>query len=136
MTVLKDGQLVVEDIPLRNAMNELLRGEYAQDCAKVCARWNRSLKKAGSDFRVKLPSTRFHRRQGIYADASFDLEGNIISPDAFEAKRDQWLPTEADRDYVRSLMHPVYESGKVANWIAAPAKGINGQEQQYEYVRV
>ena len=32
-----------------------------------------------------------------------------------------------DREYVRSLMHPVYETGKIANWIAPPAAGIKGK---------
>ena len=34
-----------------------------------------------------------------------------------------------------SLMHRVLEPGKVANWIAAPRRGINGMPVEYEYVR-
>ena len=33
-----------------------------------------------------------------------------------------------------SLMQPVIEPGKVANWIAPPARGINGQPVDFEYV--
>ncbi len=32
-------------------------------------------------------------------------------------------------------MAPVTEPGKMANWIAAPAKGINGKPLDFEYVR-
>jgi benzoyl-CoA 2,3-dioxygenase component B len=32
-------------------------------------------------------------------------------------------------------MQAVTEPGKVANWIAPPAKGINGQPLEFEYVR-
>ena len=36
---------------------------------------------------------------------------------------------------MQSLMAPVTEPGKMANWIAAPAKGIDGQAIDFEYVR-
>ena len=51
-------------------------------------------------------------------------------------RRDQWLPSVADEAYVKSLMQPVTEPGKVAGWIAPPAKGINGLPQEFEYVRL
>ena len=46
-----------------------------------------------------------------------------------------WLPSQGDLDYVKSLMHAVVEPGKIANWIAPPARGINGQPFEFEYVR-
>ncbi len=33
-------------------------------------------------------------------------------------------------------MQPVYERGKIANWIAPPNQGINGQPFEYEYVHL
>ena len=48
----------------------------------------------------------------------------------------EWLPTIEDREYVRSLMHPVTEPGKIANWIAPPAAGIKGKPFEFEYVRL
>ena len=63
------------------------------------------------------------------------MEGNSISEEAFEAKRTRWLPTEEDRNYVRSLMKPVYEPGKFASWIAPPKKGVQGAGIDYEYVK-
>ena len=95
-----------------------------------------ALEKIDATERITLPSTRFHRHQGIYAGMHFDPEGNPISEEAFEARRSEWLPTADDRAYVASLMHACYEPGKMANWIAAPARGINGQPVDYEYVRV
>ena len=59
----------------------------------------------------------------------------LISEAGFEARTGEWLISDADRAYVKSLMHPVYERGKVANWIAAPGKGINGLPVDYEYVK-
>ena len=50
---------------------------------------------------------------------------------------DRWfkLPVEEDHMYVRSLMGRVTEPGKYANWIAPPARGINHQAVNFEYVR-
>ncbi|MCY3753070.1 MAG: benzoyl-CoA 2,3-epoxidase subunit BoxB, partial [Alphaproteobacteria bacterium] len=47
-----------------------------------------------------------------------------------------WLPTEEDKAYVRSLMHAVTEPGKMAGWIAPPARGIDGKPVDYEYVKL
>jgi benzoyl-CoA 2,3-epoxidase subunit B len=135
MVQVEGGALVSHDVPLRNAMNEILRDEYVKDCEGVLEKWNKTLEEEGSSFRVTLPSTRFHRRQGIYADHSFDREGNPISREAFDARRSEWLPTDEDRAYVAGLMTPVYEPGKVANWIAPPRRGINNLPAEYEYVR-
>jgi benzoyl-CoA 2,3-dioxygenase component B len=33
-------------------------------------------------------------------------------------------------------MHPVYEPGKMAAWIAPPEKGIKDKPVDYEYVRL
>ena len=61
-----------------------------------------------------------------------DVERDPVGRDA---RRDEWLPTEADEAFVGSLMHSVIERGKFANWIAPPARGINGQPIDFEYVR-
>jgi benzoyl-CoA 2,3-dioxygenase component B len=131
----ENGKVVDREIPLRNAMNEVLRGEYVTDCEGVIEKWNKALEEEGVAFRVALPSSRFHRRQGLYAEHHFDPAGNPISAEQFEANRDRWLPSAADRAYVASLMHPVYEPGKMANWIAAPRRGINNLPVETQYVR-
>ena len=131
----KDGRLVEEEVPLRNALNEVLRDEYVADCGRAVRKWNHVIKKAGVTFELALPSRRFNRSMGMYAKMSFDLEGNPISEAEFEKNRDRWLPSASDREYVKSLMVPVYEPGKIANWIAPPKKGVNGQPFDFEYVK-
>jgi benzoyl-CoA 2,3-dioxygenase component B len=131
----REGRLVEEEVPLRNAMNEILRGSYIADCERVVKRWNAALEDEGVDFRVSLPDRRFFRRQGIYANLPFDREGNLIAADEWETRRDGWLPSDADRRYVTSLMRGVHEPGKMAHWIAPPRKGINAQAVDFEYVR-
>jgi benzoyl-CoA 2,3-dioxygenase component B len=136
MTVLENDQLVDKDIPLRTAMNEVLRDNYVDDCQRAVDKWNRTLERAGvGDFRFRLPHRRFHRHQGIYAGTSFDIDGALMSADEFEARKGEWLPSPADVEYIESLMQPVTDPGKIASWIAPPARGINGQPFEFEYVR-
>ncbi|TMA70038.1 MAG: benzoyl-CoA 2,3-epoxidase subunit BoxB [Deltaproteobacteria bacterium] len=134
MDVYEEGRLVRRAIPLRSAMNEVLRDAYVEDCQKALDRWNRRLDGTGGQ--LVLPSRRFHRHRGTFAGHFFDPAGGEITGEAFERYRDQWLPSEADRAYVRSLMaHPVLEPGHFASWIAPPARGINHQPIDFQYVR-
>jgi len=136
MPIVEDGKLTSEEIPLRNAINEQLRDEYVADCERAVRRWNKTIAKAGlTDFELKLPSRRFNRRMGIYAEHTFDPAGNLIDEGTFEKKKREWLPTQEDRDYVQSLMQPCYEPGKMASWIAAPRKGVKGKPLDFEYVK-
>ncbi len=134
--VVENGKLVPREVPLRNALNEVLRTEYVKDCEKGLARWNKALNDEGVVARLCLPNIRFHRHVGEYAGHHFDPEGNLITRDEFEERKSEWLPTIEDREYVRSLMHPVTEPGKTANWIAPPAAGIKGKPFEFEYVRL
>jgi benzoyl-CoA 2,3-dioxygenase component B len=130
----QDGALTSEEIPMRNAMNEVLRDEYIKDNEKGIEYWNRVCEKAGVEFRFQLPHRRFNRSIGEYGEGNFDPEGNPLEEGLWEVEVDGWLPTQADRDLVLSLMKPVTEPGRMAGWIAPPAKGINGQPADFEYV--
>ncbi len=129
------GGVMMEDIPMRRAMNAVLQDSYRNDCERALGRWNKSLEKAGRSERLSLPSARFNRLQGVFMGFSALPDGTPTTRENWQRERDTFLPTEADRDYVKSLMAKVYEPGKMANWIAAPAKGVNGQPQDCEYVR-
>lgn len=136
IATVENGKLIDKDYALRNCMNEELRDSYAKDCHRVLRRWNKAVQDEGiTDFEFNLPSTRFFRRQGQYADHQFDLSGNLIDEATWKAKQDDWLPTDDDREYVQSLMKPVHQQGQVANWIAAPRRGIHGKEFDFDYVR-
>jgi benzoyl-CoA 2,3-dioxygenase component B len=136
MEVPRDGRLVTEDVPLRNAMNEILRDKYTVDCQRGVDKWNRAIASFGVPFELKLPSRRFHRHIGVYADMCTTPEGEPVSKDAFAARRNDWLPTEGDRAYLRSIMgKPIYDPRQMANWIAPPKQGIRGRAVDFEYVR-
>ena len=117
-------------------MNEITRMEYVKDCNVGLTRWNMGIKRAGVDFEFALPSTRFRREVGAWSVAHTDPQGKPISTAEFEAKKDQWLPTDADKSFVHSLMQRVTEPGKMAGWIAPPDRGINANPLEYQYVKL
>ena len=117
-------------------MNAVARHAYAKDCDIGVGRWNRHIRKAGIDFEMKLPSECFRRNIGNWANFHFDPQGNPISEDVWVARKDEWIPSAADRDHVKSLMHQVIEPGKMAGWIAPPDRGINNNPIEFEYVRL
>ncbi len=133
--VVEDGVLRVREVPLRNALNEVLRDEYVKDCERALATWNRILEEEGVPERLRLPDRRFHRHIGLYAGQRFDTEGHLVSPERHAGIIESELPSAADRAYVASLMTPVAEPGKFAHWIAPPAKGVNGRPLDFPYVR-
>ena len=132
-----DGdRIAMREEPALVSLNERLRDDYVADCARGVARWNEVIKKHGIDFELRLPHRAFHRAIGSFADARVSPDGRVISQAEWDAKHREWLPTEEDKAYIQSLMQPVTEPGKFANWISPPARGINGQPVEFEYVRL
>ncbi len=136
LDVWENGRLSRTEVPLRNAMNEVLRDEYVKDNEKGVAYWNRVCERMGVDFRFRLPHRRFNRKIGMYADGRFDLDGNPIDEAEWTRCESQWLPTREDRALVSSLMKGCHEPGKFASWIAPPPKGIDDLPLDYAYVKL
>jgi benzoyl-CoA 2,3-epoxidase subunit B len=133
--ILDDGKMTERDVPMRNAMNEILRDAYIDDNQRGVDRWNRMIAEAGVNYTITLPNRRFNRTMGIYAGHHFDPQGNPISAEVWERRKFEWLPSATDRAHVQELMLPVLERGKMANWIAAPDRGVKGQPVDFEYIR-
>jgi benzoyl-CoA 2,3-dioxygenase component B len=125
-----------EAVSLRNAMNEVLRNAYIKDCEIGVKRWNMQISRAVFDFQLKLPSPRFRRAIGAWANAPTDPQGKAISREEFERNMAGWIPSQDDRAFVMSLMQRVVEPGKMAGWIAPPDRGINNLPMDYEYVKL
>jgi benzoyl-CoA 2,3-epoxidase subunit B len=137
MDLWENGAWKKQEVPLRNAMNEVLRDEYSEDCQRGVDKWNKELTNRGLPATLSLPSRRFSRAIGIYSGHHFDPRGNPISAAEWEKRKHEWLPTPEDMAYVRTLMpSAVTEPGKMANWIAPPLRGINHQPIEFEYVRL
>jgi len=130
-----DGRLVEREVPMLNALNEVLRDDYIRDSVAGVERWNRIIEKAGLPFRLKVPHKAFNRRIGTLSGIKVSPEGRVVSEREWNEKVRDWLPSEEDRAFVASLMGRVIEPGKFANWIAPPMVGINGKPIDFEYVR-
>ncbi|MCL4821315.1 MAG: benzoyl-CoA 2,3-epoxidase subunit BoxB [Vicinamibacteria bacterium] len=126
MAVPKDGVVAEEDVPLRNAMNEVLRDQYVADCQRGVDRWNKHLEKAGMSERLVLPAKQFHRHIGLYAGMPFDPLGRLLTREEWDRRQGEWIPNAQDRAYVQSLQGCVKEPGQIANGLAPPARGIMG----------
>jgi benzoyl-CoA 2,3-epoxidase subunit B len=131
----REGKLVEKEVPMLNALNEVLRDDYIKDTVAGVERWNRVLEKAGLPTRLTVPHKAFHRNIGALSGVKVSPDGRVIGDSEWQANVGRWLPTAEDRAYVASLMGRVVEPGKFANWIAPPAIGINRQAADFEYVR-
>jgi benzoyl-CoA 2,3-dioxygenase component B len=129
------GQIVEKEVPMLNALNEVLRDDYIKDSVAGVERWNKIIEKAGIPFRLKVPHKAFHRNIGALAGVKVSPEGQVVSEAEWAARQDEWLPSAGDRAFVQSLMGRVVEPGKFANWIAPPVMGINRQPVDFEYIR-
>jgi benzoyl-CoA 2,3-dioxygenase component B len=131
----KEGRIVREEQPALLAINERLRDDYIADCQRGLDRWNRAIAKHGIDFTLTLPHRGFHRRIGIFDGLHVSPTGETLSAEAWARQWRDWLPTDADHAFVASLMRPVTDPGKMAGWIAPPARGIHGKPLDYAYVK-
>src|SRR5580692_5902200 len=128
---LADGQIGQTEVAALTGLNTDLRREYIDDCQGGVNRWNKILAAVGLPQRLKLPHIAFNRKVGAFAAIEANPDGEILSQDEWARQQGKWLPTDTDKTYVRSLMRPVYERGKIAAWIAPPrgapaGGGING----------
>jgi benzoyl-CoA 2,3-dioxygenase component B len=133
---LVDGRIVTVDMPALSAINMRLRDDYVNDAAGGVKRWNAAITKIGVPFEMKLPHPGFNKAIGVFAQASITPDGEMIDAGEWEKRRDEWLPSKADGDYIASLMQPVWESGQYAGWIAPPRVGIDNKPGDFEYVQL
>jgi benzoyl-CoA 2,3-dioxygenase component B len=129
------GTLVEREVPMLNALNEVLRDDFIRDSEAGIGRCNRVIEKAGLPHRLKLPHKAFNRRIGSLAGVRVSPEGHVVSEAEWNSRVSEWLPSDDDRAFVASLMQRVVEPGKYAGWIAPPQVAVNDQPMDFEYVR-
>ena len=133
---LVDGEIGQREVAALTGLNTDLRRQYIADCASGVNRWNKILADAGLPHRLKLPHVAFNRRVGAFAEVHASPDGGLLTQQEWDRRKGLWLPTDVDKTFVRSLMRPVYDRGKIAAWIAPPRGGINGKPFDYEYVHL
>jgi benzoyl-CoA 2,3-dioxygenase component B len=131
------GEFVTVQVPMKDALNGVMRQAYLHEVTMLMSRWNKLLARAGVGPELRLPSQRFHRNYGVYAGQRFSPQGDAVDEADFEAQRSEWLPTEADRTHLRALQQPALERNAIAGWLVPPARGINNMPAlDFDYVRL
>ena len=136
VTRVVDGKLVDEAVPALRAINCRLLDDYIADCQGGIDRWNKTIEKAGINFKLSQPFKGFNRRIGEFAGQRISPDGTLLSKADWDAQKGNWLPNDSDMAFIHSLMQPCHESGQYASWIAPPRVGINQQPVDYEYVKI
>ena len=131
-----DGKIIRTEVPALSAINMRLRDDYTNDAAGGVGRWNTIIEKTGIKFEMKLPHGGFHRQIGVFGAVKIDPDGNLLTEAEWQARKNEWLPTKADGDFIQSLMKPQWEPGKYAGWIAPPRVGIDNKPGDFEYVQL
>jgi benzoyl-CoA 2,3-epoxidase subunit B len=130
------GKIVSEEVPALSGLNMRLRDDYVADAAVGVGRWNQSIAKHGIQFEIKLPHVGFHRHIGEFSKIKADIHGKVLSDAEWEKRKDGYLPSAADRDFIESLMQPESTPAKFAGWIAPPKTGIDNKPGDFEYVKI
>lgn len=130
----RGGAVVMTETSALTAINERLRQEYAKDSQRGVNRFNKVLQHFGIEHELTLPHEAFNRSIGAFRDVNATPDGRIIDDETWVCRHEEWLPSEADYAFVKSLMKPVTEPGKMAGWIAPPKRGIHGQPVDFNYV--
>ena len=133
---LQDGVIVREEVPALSSLNMRLRDDFVDDTAAGVARWNRVLERTNLPFRITLPHVAFNRRIGEFSRIEADPAGNLLTPEEWNRRRLEFLPSDDDNRFIASLMQPCRDRGQYAGWIAPPRQGIDGKPGDFEYVRI
>jgi benzoyl-CoA 2,3-dioxygenase component B len=133
---LVDGAIKRVDEPALTAINMRLRDDYTADCQRGLDRWNKIIERIGVAFRLELPHVAFHREIGEFKNVNATPVGEMLDDASWNRDREKWLPSKEDGEFIQSLMKPVSEPGKFANWIAPPRVGIDNKPGDFEYVKL
>src|SRR5574343_87127 len=131
-----NGELVWEAVPALRAINSRLLDDYIADCQGGIDRWNKTIEKAGIDFKLTQPHKGFNRHIGEFAGHAISPAGEVLGAEVWAASQHEWLPNADDLAFIQSLMQPCHAPGQYASWIAPPRMGINQQPVGYEYVKI
>jgi benzoyl-CoA 2,3-dioxygenase component B len=133
---LVNGEIKLVDEPALTALNMRLRDDYTHDCAKGVERWNKIIEKTGVAFRLELPHVAFNRHIGEFKNVQATPSGILLDDSIWARRRDEFLPSPADGDFIAELMQPEFEYGRFAGWIAPPKVGIDNKPGDFEYVKI
>ena len=131
-----NGQIINKQAPALLSLNMRLRDDYTKDTAVSIKRWNRTIVDAKINFEMKLPFEGFNRKIGTFMGSDISPLGDVLTKEAWNKDKNNFLPATEDNVFIESLMKPVSEPGKYAEWISAPDLGIDNNPGDFEYVKI
>ena len=109
----QNGQLVEKEVPMLNALNEVLRDDFIKDSVAGVGRWNKVLEKAGLPQRLAVPHKAFNRKIGALAGIRMSPDGRVVSEAEWQAHEAEWLPSEGRPRLRRLADGPRRRAGQV-----------------------
>src|SRR3984893_8322318 len=88
---IEDGRIVKKAVPALQALNERLRQDYIEDCARGVLRWNKIIEKAGVNFEMKLPHRGFDRHIGAFTGSRVLPAGKGVRQAEWEGQAGKWV---------------------------------------------
>jgi len=131
-----EGQFQTVEETAINAINARLRDDYIKEVESGFKRWNKVISKTSVDFELQVPHQAFNRQVGEFAEINASPQGEILSDEQWNARKDEWLPSSQDLQFISSLMKPVMKPGEYASWIAAPKVKVDNKPGDFEFVRL
>ncbi len=81
-----DGRLAEKEVPMLNALNEVLRDDFIRDSEAGIGRWNKVIEKAGLPHRLQVPHKAFNRRIGTLAGVRVAPDGRVVGDAEWERR--------------------------------------------------
>ena len=97
--------------PDMNRLNELSRATFFKEVSALVDALNHHVPKDQPELRI--PSDKFRRHIGAYADKTYSIDGELLSQEAYDKHLREVMPSEADDEFVISLE-------KEKGWILEP----------------
>ena len=130
------GRISREEVPMRNALNEVLRDWYVGDCQAGVDRWNKRVLEA-----TACPSASCCRHASSIARSAFMPAATVIRsairsrPRSGIAASTSGCRRPTTRRTCTASGHAGLQAGAVRQLHRAAARGINRQPIDFEYVR-
>jgi len=84
------------DVPAdRDRLNELSRHHYEKEVSGLIEALNKLIPE--NQPKLRLPDLKFHRSIGEYADKTYSIHGEPLSPEVYAKHLEEVLPNAADK---------------------------------------
>ena len=101
---------VTQDPPDRDQLNELSRQHYLKEVTGLIEALNKLVPEGQP--KLTLPDVKFHRSIGEYADKTYSIHGEILTPEGYATHLEEVLPNAEDKARLAEIF-------KQPDWVLA-----------------